>query len=124
MEESRPSKSMSNGQFPLFSGVSAKALALSATFGLMLCSPSPAQNKASDAKQSAKQTASTREATPEDQQWEKDTRRRILQQLGQEHSDENGRIRPDLYAKAVAHVQRMKVAKQIGPEPAVPPDKK
>jgi hypothetical protein len=42
-------------------------------------------------------------------------------QLRREHSDASGTLRPDLQAKGLAQMRRMKVVHQIGAAPQTPP---
>jgi hypothetical protein len=100
------------------------AFALGAAFAFLLCGPSPAQDAAPPASRLAKRPTSTAGAKSEDPYEEQERLALLREKMRRENSDESGRVRPDLFAKAVAHMRRMKVAKQIGPDPAVAVDKK
>ncbi len=91
---------------------------------LLPCSFSLAQSSTSQSAQSVTVLNKTAPSVLED--WEKEREFRTLMQTKffREHSDPDGRIRPDLQIEGAAHVKRMKVAPQIGPMPTVPPVKR
>jgi hypothetical protein len=100
-----------------------KSVALPAAVALILCSPFLAQDlRAQTAKPapSIRQTHLTvaveREAD-EDENAEQEGLAREVEKMRRDHSDEKGRVRPDLFDKANAHVQRMGIADQIGANP-------
>jgi hypothetical protein len=115
MDENRKSPMLSS-ELRLF------ALLLAIAF--LFFSPSSGQNRAAPAAPPTKARPSSKDAKSENEAREQETRALMLQRLRREHSDASGRLRPDLFAKAIAQIQRMKVAKQIGPGPTVSPDKK
>ena len=94
-----------------------KVFVLAATLAFQACSPPGTQN-------TAERRTSSADAKPENELREQEARVLMQRKLRREHSDASGRLRPDLFAKAIAQIQRMKVAKQIGPDSAASLDKK
>jgi hypothetical protein len=75
-------------------------------------SPAPAQ---------AKSTAPPSRKVSQEPDVEQDFRQQQLAKMKREHSDDKGQLRPDLFAKGVAQVQRMKVVSEPGAAPTAQP---
>ena len=74
--------------------------------------PAPAQ---------AKSTAPPPRKVSQDPVEEEDSRQQQLAKMKREHSDDKGQLRPDLFAKGVAQMQRMKVVSEPGAAPKTQP---
>ena len=74
--------------------------------------PAPAQ---------AKSTAPPSRKVSQDPAVEDDFRQQQLAKMKREHSDDKGQLRPDLFAKGVAQMQRMKVVSEPGAAPKTQP---
>lgn len=87
-------------------------------FALLLCGSAFAQNLATTQtpKPQTPPTSPPPDETPAGGLREEEHRLLVLDKMRRDHSDASGHIRPDLFAQALAHMHRMRVAKQIGPE--------
>jgi hypothetical protein len=74
-----------------------------------------AQNQSPPAAQKPNSVTSSAAAQPSNQVDEQNGLLLLKEELRRNYSDETGRSRPDLLLKAIAHLQSMKVANQIGP---------
>jgi hypothetical protein len=92
-----------------------KSFVLAASVAVVLCRPAWAQNQNPPTVKPRSEAVKKNE----DPQREQQQRVLVLERLKREHSDQDGHLRPDLYAKAIAQRQRMKVANQIGPDPKI-----
>ncbi|MGA9565081.1 MAG: hypothetical protein WBS19_06120 [Candidatus Korobacteraceae bacterium] len=72
----------------------------------------------------AKSTAPPSRKVSQDPAVEEDSRLQQLAKMKREHSDDKGQLRPDLFAKGVAQMQRMKVVSEPGAAPKTQPVEK
>jgi hypothetical protein len=102
-----------------------RALLFSLAALFLFHSHSYSQEKATQGSQPGKAEA-LRKVLPDesDPDLETQNRLRLLAKMRREHSDANGKLRPDLFAKGAAQVQRMKVTHQLGVVPNPEPIKK
>ena len=106
----------------LTGGVPVQVSRLSMAVVLVLCGQSIAQERPT-------QATEPRELTPpqkvlpnkEDSDLETQNRLNRLAQMRREHSDATGKVRPDLFAKGLAQIQRMKTVHHIGATPETRP---
>jgi hypothetical protein len=91
----------------------------------ILCGSGIAQQRPTNAPEPMKATPPQKVlSNEEDSDLEMQNRLNRLAQMRREHSDANGKLRPDLYAKGVAQMHRMKVTHQIGATPEPQPVRK
>jgi hypothetical protein len=92
-----------------------KACWLSIAAVLILCGQSFAQERPSKGPEPSRLTPPQKVLpNKEDSDLETQNRLNRLAQMRREHSDATGKLRPDLFAKGLAQMRRMKVVHQIG----------
>ncbi len=92
---------------------------LPAFAALLLCVDCPAQESPSKIPAQLGSAATV----PKNPDVETQFRQRQLAKMKREHSDDKGQLRPELFAKAVAQIQRMKVVSKPGATPKQPANK-
>lgn len=83
-----------------------------------------AQTQSAPAPAQAKSAAPPSRKVSQTPDVEQDFRQQQLAKMKREHSDDKGQLRPDLFAKGVAQMQRMKVVIEPGAAPKTQPAEK
>ena len=97
---------------------------LSAFTVLLFCTIAFAQDPTPQVTQPTASPNQTAQGVLQDWEREQEFRTHIQNKFIREHSDPNGRVRLDLWIEGVAHMNRMNVARQIGPVSTESPAKK
>ena len=87
----------------------------------LLCVHSLAQESPSKTPAQPKSVAPPSRKVSQDPDVETNLRQQELAKMRREYSDDKGQLRPDLFAKGAAQVQRMKVASEPGATPKTQP---
>jgi hypothetical protein len=98
-------------------------------FALFLTVPSVsgrsfAQDSSLQVAQPATSLSQTAQDILDDWKNEQEFRTYLQTKFVREHSDQSGRVRPDLWVKGVVEMKRMRTVSQIGPAPMEPPAEK
>jgi len=104
--------------------VTMKVAAFWMVAAFLLCGHSLAQQNPSQAPAQPKPTAPPSRKVSQNPNTEIDFRQQQLAKMRRQYSDDKGQLRPDLFAKGVSQMQRMKVVSEPGAAPkAQPADK-